>query len=142
MRSTYEYGRLRLRAGEYPASARAERTVDISTKSECNIGESYAPDSSHYINRVVIKAARNADIREVLYVDSGGRERAKITAHALRHSFAAHSVKNGMDIKNLQTLLGHENLDTTETYLQFRQEEVRNTARKYGAGVGNNDDCG
>lgn len=101
MRSTYEYSRLRLRAGEYPASARAERTVDISSKLGCNIREPYAPDSSRYINRVVIKAARNADIREVLYVDSGGREQAKITAHALRHSFAAHSVKNGMDIKNL-----------------------------------------
>lgn len=96
--------------------------------------------TGHYINRVVIKAARNAGIQEVLYIDSGGRERAKITAHALRHSFAAHSVKNGIDIKNLQELLGHENLETTETYLQFKQDEVRDAARKYGAGVGNNDD--
>jgi len=96
--------------------------------------------TGHYINRVVIKAARNAGIQEVLYKDIAGRERAKITAHALRHSMAAHSVKNGMDIKNLQELLGHENLDTTETYLQFRQEEIRDAARKYGAGIGNNDE--
>jgi integrase/recombinase XerD len=38
--------------------------------------------------------------------------------HKWRHTFATNSLRDGMDIKTLQTLLGHKNLSTTEKYLK------------------------
>jgi integrase/recombinase XerD len=45
------------------------------------------------------------------------RSGVKMTAHALRRTFARLSVKNGMDIVWLQQLLGHENIETTKDYV-------------------------
>jgi integrase/recombinase XerD len=86
------------------------------------------------IGRTVRKAAEAAGLQSVLYTDASGQEQVKITAHILRHSFAVQSVKNGMDTRRLQMLMGHAKIDTTERYLKFAEDDLKDAVRHHGAG--------
>ncbi|UHQ98123.1 tyrosine-type recombinase/integrase (plasmid) [Natrinema zhouii] len=86
------------------------------------------------INRTVLQAAEAAGIQETMYIDANGNPRHKITPHGLRHGFAVQSLKNGMDIKNLADIMGHNSLDTTKEYLRFTKEDLKRAYRKFGPG--------
>lgn len=46
----------------------------------------------------------------------------RITSHCLRHSFATHSLENGVPIHVIQRLMGHTDIKTTETYLHVTKD--------------------
>ena len=51
-------------------------------------------------------------------------KRYEVHPHTLRHSFAVHCLKNHMNIRNLQKILGHSSLTTTQVYLDVTGEDV------------------
>lgn len=87
------------------------------------------------INRIVRKAAEAAGLQAHVYDNAAGDSQMKVTAHVLRHSCAVQCLKNRMDTRTLQKLMGHAKIDTTEQYLRLSESDVRDSARKYGAGT-------
>jgi integrase/recombinase XerD len=53
-----------------------------------------------------------------------------VTPHTLRHSFATHMLRGGAPLRNVQELLGHANMSTTQVYTKLTDDMVREVYEK------------
>lgn len=62
-------------------------------------------------------------------IDAGiGR---KVYPHCLRHSYATHMLQGGANIREVQVLLGHQDISTTEIYTHLDKSVLRDTLQRY-----------
>jgi site-specific recombinase XerD len=71
------------------------------------------PISYVTVERMLRRLARRAGLRR------------RITPHMLRHYFATTMLQAGLDIREVQELLGHSSLSTTQVYTHVSQERLR-----------------
>ena len=57
-----------------------------------------------------------------------------ITPHKLRHSYATHMLQGGADLRSIQEMLGHSNIQTTEIYTHVQNRQMFTSYEKFHPG--------
>ena len=71
------------------------------------------PLTTRNIQKIVQKVAKIAEIEKSVH------------PHTLRHSFATHLLDEGVDLRKIQTLLGHSSIATTQIYTHVSMEQIK-----------------
>lgn len=101
----------------YMENGRGELVKEAATK-ELFVNCSGKAMSRQGFWKVLKSYAKEADIQ------------VEITPHTLRHSFAAHLIQNGADLKSVQEMLGHADISTTQVYMNMSVNKMREVYMK------------
>ena len=90
---------------------------------------------SLFVTKRPNKPASTIAVRTIQRIVKDCAKRAGITKdvhpHTLRHSFATDLLRNGADIRSVQTLLGHASITTTQIYTHVTDSQLKSVYQNY-----------
>ena len=89
-------------------------------------------DKALFVNRFGTRmSARSVERMLNKYLKQTGLSQ-KVTPHTLRHTYATRMLERpGLTIRDVQTLLGHANVATTQVYTHVDEAQLKHVHRKY-----------
>jgi integrase/recombinase XerD len=88
-------------------------------------------DSAIFVNISGNRLTRQGFWKIIKIYAEHARIKKCITPHTLRHSFAAHLLENGADLKSIQEMLGHADISSTQIYAQIIKERYSGVYNKF-----------
>ena len=87
-------------------------------------------ETALFVNIAGVRLSRQGFWKIIKHYGKEAKINSPLTPHTLRHSFAAHLIRNGADLESIKEMMGHADISSTQVYSMIPDEHLRSVYSK------------